>query len=171
MKSDSSKSAAEPDSARTRTVCKSLISYFIYRKSPNLPIGRDRAMRPRAQLFIVVTAMLGAGLLISSFHSWHAVDYWRFSAYLVFAILASGLTVVLPGLNTSQSGNFLFTLLAILELSLPETMIMACVPTLVQCFWKMNRPARPIRLLFNVVCMMAPATWLSWWTYQLSGRL
>jgi diguanylate cyclase (GGDEF)-like protein/putative nucleotidyltransferase with HDIG domain len=128
-------------------------------------------MRPRAQLFIVVTAMLGAGLLISSFHSWHAVDYWRFSAYLVFAILASGLTVVLPGLNTSQSGNFLFTLLAILELSLPETMIMACVPTLVQCFWKMNRPAKPIRLLFNVVCMMAPATWLSWWTYQLSGRL
>jgi diguanylate cyclase (GGDEF)-like protein/putative nucleotidyltransferase with HDIG domain len=79
--------------------------------------------------------------------------------------------VLLPVLNTSQSGNFLFTLLAILELSLPETMVMACLPTLIQCFWKMNRPAKPLRLLFNVICMMAPATWLSWWAFHYSGRL
>ena len=128
-------------------------------------------MRLPAKLFIATTAMIGAGLLISSFHSWHSEDYLRFSAYLGFAILASGFKVVLPGLNASQSGNFLFTLLAILELSLPETMVMACLPTLFQCLWKMERPAKPLRLLFNVVCMMAPATWISWWSYQLSGRV
>ena len=46
----------------------------------------------------------------------------KFACYLVAALLASSLKVSLPGIEGTLSVNFLFTLLGILELSLPETL-------------------------------------------------
>jgi len=48
---------------------------------------------------------------------------------LLAALLASSLKVTLPGIDGTLSVNFLFTLLGILELGLPETLliVLACV--------------------------------------------
>jgi diguanylate cyclase (GGDEF)-like protein/putative nucleotidyltransferase with HDIG domain len=128
-------------------------------------------MKLQAKLFIAATAALGILLFVHSVLPWQSQDYLRLSAYLLIALLASGLKVVLPGINTTVSVNFLFILLGILELSLPETMVLGCASTLAQCFWKMNRPARPVRVLFNVFSMMAPAIWMCAWVYGHSGVL
>ncbi len=125
-------------------------------------------MRTRAKIFIGLTATVGFLLLATSLIGWHCDNYLRFAAYLAIALASASFKVVLPGTNTSMSVNFLFTLLGALELSLPETMILGCGSTLVQCFLKMNRPAKPVRIVFNVFSMMAPAVWITYWAYAHS---
>src|SRR5690242_4255801 len=108
-------------------------------------------MSTKAKLFIASTAVLGLALLLSSLRPWVMQDPVKFAAYLGLALIASGLKVVLPGTNSTMSVTFYFILLGTLELSPGETMVLGCASTLVQCFWKMNRPAKPVRLLFNVL--------------------
>jgi diguanylate cyclase (GGDEF)-like protein/putative nucleotidyltransferase with HDIG domain len=128
-------------------------------------------MRTRAKLFIATTAIIGIALLAISLRGWYSEDYLRFSAYLLAALLASGLKITLPGTDASMSVNFLFTLLGVLELSPAETMVIGCAPTLVQCLRQKTQggPGKLVRVVFNVFSMMAPAVWLCSWVYRSSG--
>src|SRR6478736_8526969 len=94
----------------------------------------------------------------------------RFVCYLVVAVMASGLKVQLPGIDGTMSVNFLFILLGVLELSLPETLVIGCTATLVQSVWQARKRIDPVKILFNVG-MMANACYLTYITYHsLSGR-
>jgi len=125
----------------------------------------------RAKIFIAVTSALGIFLFAESMRHWAPRDYLFLSAFLLLSLLASGLKVVLPGINISMSANFLFILLGVLELSPGETMLLGCASTAAQCFWKMYRPAKPVRILFNVFSMMAPTVWCCSWVYRHSGPI
>jgi putative nucleotidyltransferase with HDIG domain len=46
--------------------------------------------------------------------------------------------------------NFLFTLLGILELSLPQTLLIGLGGTLAQFYWRPARTLKPVQLLFNL---------------------
>src|SRR5262249_44962875 len=133
--------------------------------------SRYSQMNNRAKAFIAVTTVVGASLMLVALSQWNSQDPVRFIGYLGITLLASNLTVVLPGINGSMSVTFLFILLGILELSLAETMAIGCAATLLQCFTKMNRPTTGIRVLFNVCGMMAPAIWVSHWVYHSSAPL
>jgi diguanylate cyclase (GGDEF)-like protein/putative nucleotidyltransferase with HDIG domain len=128
-------------------------------------------MPMRAKIFIALSAVLGISLFVLSLSHWQSNDRLHLAAFIVLALLASGLKVVLPGINTSMSPNFLFILLGVLELSQSETMLLGCASTAAQCFWKMNRPAKPVRVLFNVFSMMAPTVWVCTWVYRHSGDI
>jgi diguanylate cyclase (GGDEF)-like protein/putative nucleotidyltransferase with HDIG domain len=124
-------------------------------------------MKPAAKLFIGATATVGVAAILATFQQqWPLESPLRFAVYLSVVLLTSGLKVVVPGINGSMSVTFLFVLLGSLELSLPETMVLGCAATLTQCFWKMNRPAKPVRILFNVVSMMAPAVYATWFAFH-----
>ncbi len=56
----------------------------------------------------------------------------KFSCYLAIALAASRLKVNLPGIAGTMSVNFLFLLLGVLELSLPEAMALGCAAVVVQ---------------------------------------
>src|SRR5437899_11187310 len=112
-------------------------------------------MSIRARLFIGATAALGMWALAHALWHWQSVDLLRFSCYLLVAVLASGLKVQLPGIDGTMSVNFLFILLGILELSLPETLIIGCTAGLVQCLWLVQQRPSPIKVIFNIFSMMA----------------
>jgi len=129
-------------------------------------------MRIQAKLFIAVTATIGVVLFAVSLRTWYSADYLRFGAYLLIALLASGLKITLPGTDASMSVNFLFTLLGVLELSPAETMIIGCAPALVQCLrQKTQGPGKTVRVVFNVFSMMAPAVWLCSCVYRNSADI
>lgn len=92
-----------------------------------------------ARAFIAGLALFGATCLIFSFARWQSNDPVKFVCYVIAALLASSLKVTLPGIEGTLSVNFLFTLLGILELSLPETLVIGLASTLAQFYW---RPAR-----------------------------
>ena len=99
-----------------------------------------------------ITGMTVAGLVcfVLAFVHWQSSDPVKFVCYLIAALLASSLKVVLPGIEGTLSVNFLFTLLGILELSLPEVLLIGLASTLAQFYWRPARQLKLVQLVFNV---------------------
>jgi putative nucleotidyltransferase with HDIG domain len=87
---------------------------------------------------------------VLAFAHWQTSDPVKFVAYLIAALLASSLKVGLPGIEGTLSVNFIFTQLGILELSLPETLLIGLAGTLGQFYWRPARQLKPVQLIFNV---------------------
>lgn len=125
----------------------------------------------QTKAFVGITASLGVVVLASSLAHWQSHDVMRLACYLAVAILASGLKVQLPGIDGTMSVNFLFILLGVLELSLPETLLIGCTATLVQSVWQARKRIDPVKVVFNVAGMMANASYLTYISYHwLLGR-
>src|SRR6201981_1004421 len=125
----------------------------------------------QTKAFVGITALVGAVVLGFSLSHWQSQDPMRFVCYLVVAVLASGLKVQLPGIDGTMSVNFLFILLGVLQLSLPETLVIGCTASLAQSVWQLRGRLDPVKVLFNVCGMMANATALTYLTYySLGGR-
>ena len=125
----------------------------------------------QTKLFVGVTACVGVVALGYALSHWQSHDPMRFLCYLAVAILASGLKVQLPGIDGTMSVNFLFILLGVMELSLPETLVIGCTATLVQSVWQARKRLDPVKVLFNVAGMMANASALTYISFHwLSAR-
>jgi diguanylate cyclase (GGDEF)-like protein/putative nucleotidyltransferase with HDIG domain len=125
----------------------------------------------QTKLFVGVTACFGVVTLGYALSHWQSHDLVRFFCYLAVAILASGLKVQLPGIDGTMSVNFLFILLGVMELSLPETLVIGCTATLVQSVWQTRKRLDPVKVVFNVAGMMANASALTYITFHwLSAR-
>src|SRR6201982_732005 len=103
-----------------------------------------------ARAFIAGLALAGLIVFAFAFVHWQTNDPVRFVAYLIAALLASSLKVGLPGIEGTLSVNFIFTQLGILELSLPETLLIGLAGTLGQFYWRPARQLKPVQLLFHV---------------------
>src|ERR1035441_5408621 len=128
----------------------------------------DQSMPNRAKVFIALTAITGAGILGIASFNWHSANLLKFFCYLLIALFASTMKVKLPGLDSTMSVHFLFVLLGVLELSLAETLVIACMAALIQSVWKNRQRSEAIKVLFNVLSNTASATWLTYYAYQLS---
>ena len=103
-----------------------------------------------AKVFVGLVALcalvnLGCGLM-----RWESVDLIRFGCFVVLSAAASRMKVSLPGLNGNMSVNLPFMLLAALELSLPQALIVAAVSTAVQCLPKNGKSMTALQVLFNI---------------------
>lgn len=120
----------------------------------------------QTKAFVGITVSIGMFVLGHAMWHWQSQDLVRFVCYLAVALLASGLKVQLPGIDGTMSVNFLFILLGVLELSLPETLVIGCTATLVQSVWQARKRLDPVKVLFNVAGMMANASCLTYLTYH-----
>jgi diguanylate cyclase (GGDEF)-like protein/putative nucleotidyltransferase with HDIG domain len=123
-------------------------------------------MSTRTKLFVGITVSMGLLVLCSALWHWQCADLARFFCYLAIAVLASGLKVQLPGIDGTMSVNFLFILLGVVELSLPETLVIGCTATLVQSVWQSRSRPDPVKVLFNVFGMMANASAFCYTSYH-----
>ena len=103
-----------------------------------------------ARVFIAGLALAASFCFVLGFSHWQSSDPIKFVCYLTAALLASSLKVGLPGIEGTLSVNFLFTLLGILELSLPETLLIGLASTLAQFYWKPARRLQLVQLVFNL---------------------
>jgi diguanylate cyclase (GGDEF)-like protein/putative nucleotidyltransferase with HDIG domain len=120
----------------------------------------------QTKAFVGITASIGVVVLGYALLHWQSQDLLRFACYLAVALLASGLKVQLPGIDGTMSVNFLFILLGVLELSLPETLVIGCTATLVQSVWQARKRLDPVKVLFNMAGMMANASALTYISYH-----
>ena len=119
-----------------------------------------------ARAFIATMALAGVVCFGLAFWHWQSNDPLKFVCYLIAALLASSLKVSLPGIEGTLSVNFLFTLLGILELSLPETLLIGLASTLAQFYWKPARQLKRIQLIFNV-SQVTVSSAVAYGAYQL----
>jgi len=111
-------------------------------------MSRGRQIGARA--YIAAMAMAAFGCFILACFHWYTTDPLKFVCYLIAAMLASSLKVSLPGIEGTLSVNFLFTLVGILEMSLPETLLIGLVSTLAQFYWRPARRLKVVQLVFNL---------------------
>ncbi len=123
-------------------------------------------MSTKAKLYIILTALAGMAALKAGLDPWRSHDTVRFICYFLISTLASGCKVNLPGVTGTMSVNFLFILIGIVELTLPETMLMAWTATIFQSFWRSKTRPMPVQILFNV-SNVAIATMASYYAYHL----
>jgi len=103
-----------------------------------------------AVTFIFTQLIGGLPLLLYALVHWRSDDILRYVCFLTVALCASVLKVHLPGIKATMSANFLFILVAILDLSYSETLLMGCLGGLVQTLWHAKPRPRPIQWLFNL---------------------
>jgi diguanylate cyclase (GGDEF)-like protein/putative nucleotidyltransferase with HDIG domain len=126
----------------------------------------------RAKVFIALTAAAGAVVLATALLRWQSNDLLKFACYLLIATVAATLKVRLPGIEGTMSVHFLFVLLGVMELSLPETLVIGCASALVQSLWRPKQRPEPIKVIFNVLSMTANAINLTYLAYHgLAGPL
>jgi putative nucleotidyltransferase with HDIG domain len=119
-----------------------------------------------ARAFIITMTAAGCVCLVLTFKESQSTDPLKFVCYLIVALLASSLKVSLPRIEGTLSANFLFTLLGILELSLPETLIIGLASTFGQFYWKPARHVKLVQLVFNLSQVTLSST-VAYGTYRL----
>jgi putative nucleotidyltransferase with HDIG domain len=102
-----------------------------------------------ARGFIAGMATAGAICLALAFSHWQSNDPVKFVCYLIAALLASSLKVTLPGIEGTLSVNFLFTLLGILELGWPETLLIVLASTVGQAYLRRKHQVKLVQFVFN----------------------
>jgi hypothetical protein len=82
--------------------------------------------------------------------NWASPNPLHFIIYFTLALIASMLKVRLPRITGTYSVSFLFTLVGIVEFTLPETLVASCAGALVQSLWKSKQRPTIIQILFNM---------------------
>jgi diguanylate cyclase (GGDEF)-like protein/putative nucleotidyltransferase with HDIG domain len=124
----------------------------------------------RAQVFVTAVITSGIGALGFALLHWQSADILKLVCYLIIAVLASTMKVRLPGMESTLSVHFLFVLLATLELSLSETMLIGCTAVLVQCTWRTKKKPVPVQVAFNV-CSSSLAIFGTYYAYLACSAL
>jgi diguanylate cyclase (GGDEF)-like protein/putative nucleotidyltransferase with HDIG domain len=102
-------------------------------------------------VFIAAMLTLGFAEFLVAGAGWRTSRPDKFLCYLIIAIAASLLKIKLPGVTSTMSLNFLIVLVGIVELTIPETLVIGCVATLIQSFWRTKSRPRLVQVAFNVM--------------------
>ena len=119
-----------------------------------------------ARAFILATTAAGCLCLVFAFREWYSTNPPKFLSYVILALLLSSLKVRLPRIEGTLSVSFLFTLLGILELGLPETLIIGLASTFAQFYWRPARQLKRVQLVFNLSQVTLSST-LAYVAYSL----
>jgi len=89
-----------------------------------------------SQIHLLGYIGLGAATLLWSLVNWHCGDPIRLISFGLAAVLGSVLKLQLPGVRGMVSVSVLFILVAIVNLSLPEALLVGALSMTVQCTWR-----------------------------------
>jgi putative nucleotidyltransferase with HDIG domain len=122
----------------------------------------------RARPFVLLVCAVGM-LCMAGMLPWRSSHSLLFPSYLVLTALASALKTVMPGIEGTVSVNFVFFLVGICNMTLSETLGLALIATLVQCFWRTQKRLHFVHFAFNL-SQVAVAITAAYWTYGLLFR-
>lgn len=117
-------------------------------------------MKPNTRLtrtFIGVMAAAAVASTVYASLSSHTVHAFYALTILALATGTSRMKIKLPGINGNMSVNLPFLLMAVVNLSAVEAVLIAVVSTMAQCWPEERGKFRPEQMLFNA-SMMAFAT-------------
>ena len=121
-----------------------------------------------SRAYIAGMVMAAVGCFVYAFLHRQSADPLKFVCYLAAAVLAASLKVTLPGIEGTMSANFLFTLIGILELTLPETLLIGLASTLAQFYWRPARRLKVVQLVFNL-SQVTVCTGAAYGAYELTA--
>jgi putative nucleotidyltransferase with HDIG domain len=118
----------------------------------------------RARPFVFLVCALGALSLLTGVLPWLSSHSLLFPSYLLLTVVASALKTVLPASEGTVSVNFVFFLVGICNMTISETLALAVVATIVQCFWRSKKRLSFVHFAFNL-SQVSLAITAAYWTY------
>src|ERR1700730_2045516 len=113
--------------------------------------NRSQVWRERmASVHVFLHLASGAAALVYGLMNWQWSLPLRFASFVAAAAIGSVLKVRLPGLAGTASVSSLFVLISLVNLSLPEALVIGTISMLVQCTWRTEKRPRPIQVAFSV---------------------
>jgi diguanylate cyclase (GGDEF)-like protein/putative nucleotidyltransferase with HDIG domain len=113
-------------------------------------------MPAKAKAYIGSILLLGAACMVCA--DWRLLGPAKFLGFLCAAVVASGLKVNLPGILGTLSVNYLFILVAILDMTSGEAIAIGCCSALVQCLWRPKNGFRPLQAAFSAMDVAVAVT-------------
>jgi len=105
------------------------------------------------KIYTASIVVIGAAVTITQLTQWQSPDLLRFYSYLLLSVCASRLKVPLPGISGALSVLFIFIIFGIVELTLPEALVIGCTATLVQGLWNNRERPKWNQVVFNLGSM------------------
>jgi len=119
-----------------------------------------------ARVYILAFCGIGVASLASQLPDFRPRDWTQFTIYLAIAVICSGLKVAVPGIKGTMSVTYVIFLIGIVHLSLPETLVMGVLATLVQTYWHAKKAPQPVQALFNL-CSITVSIYAAHVVYHL----
>jgi hypothetical protein len=113
-----------------------------------------RSTPQSAKVFVGLVAAVALVLMGFGLLRWESADLVRFACFVLLSAAASRMKLSLPGLNGNMSMNVPFMLLAALELSLAESLVVAFVSIAVQCVPKNGKSMSALQVVFNIALIV-----------------
>ncbi len=98
--------------------------------------------------YVQIMALLGGIVMGGALANWESMDFLKYGAFLTVAIFSAGVPIEVPGVAGPFSLTFLFVLFGALELTRSETVMMAALMTVAQCYSESPR-TRLALTIFN----------------------
>ena len=102
------------------------------------------------RLFVGLVAAGSVFVSVQALLQRQAIDVTRFLVILAFVLVASRFKVTLPKLNGSMSVTLPFILVALMQMSFLEALIVTCGSALMQSLGSGQKKPKPIQVLFNI---------------------
>jgi hypothetical protein len=126
-----------------------------------LSVVSTRQVNPlswQARVYLFAIISVGCLLMVESMASWNCEDPQRFAVYFVLGCIAGGLKVRVPKMRGTYSLTFLIILIGLCDLTLSETVAIACSSMTVQTIWRSSTKPSLIQGAFNAAaCSMSAA--------------
>ena len=94
-----------------------------------------------ARVLLAAAVIVAAEVLTNAAVFWRSPDLIKFGAFLAISLISAGARVRIPGVGGPLPLSYLFVLLGLVELTSPETVLLAGLTAVIQCYW--NQPQRP----------------------------
>lgn len=107
-------------------------------------------MKKSAIAYIAWIVASGLGVLCYELYNWRPDSLPRLVIFTLVTVAGSLMKVRLPGITGTMSVYFLFLLVALTQLLLPEVLIVGVCAVVLQCFWHAQQRPKLIQVLFNV---------------------
>jgi diguanylate cyclase (GGDEF)-like protein/putative nucleotidyltransferase with HDIG domain len=111
----------------------------------------------KAVVLIGLVVFLGALGLGLAAVGWESPDLVKFLGFLTVALFAVGTRLAIPGPAGNLPLTFVFVLMGVLDLSSSETVVLAAIVAISQCYWQPAQKPHPLQVAFNVGTMVLAA--------------
>jgi putative nucleotidyltransferase with HDIG domain len=103
-----------------------------------------------SQIHLLGYIGLGFATMLWSVVNWHGGDPLRLISFGLATVLGSVLKLQLPGVRGMVSVSVLFILVAIVNLTLPEAILVGALSMAVQCTWRTAARPKLLQTAFNI---------------------
>jgi diguanylate cyclase (GGDEF)-like protein/putative nucleotidyltransferase with HDIG domain len=117
----------------------------------NRPIAHSKFFGPATYTMCMVA--LGCLAVIAAFSRWSTEDPLKFGVYFLIAAIGSSMKLALPGAKGTMPVGFVFVLVGVMELSLPEVMAISIAAVVIQDLRHSKVRPQIMHLLFYIACM------------------